>query len=73
MDFRSFHGIIQWTGKKKYTHGHAVNGLKEFIKGKGLDKKVKIHGSVEYTDVPDYIAMCDIGTLHLQDFLYYGG
>ncbi|OGL38675.1 MAG: hypothetical protein A2042_06035 [Candidatus Schekmanbacteria bacterium GWA2_38_11] len=52
-------------------HGPGIHEIKEFVQNNKLEGKVIIHGSVEYTDVPDYIAMCDVGILPFPDLLLW--
>lgn len=44
-------------------HGKAKDELESLIKELNLEKNVILHKSVQYEDVPRYIAACDIGIL----------
>jgi len=47
--------------------GPALPDLRRLIQEKGIQDRVFIHGPVDHGDVPEYIAMCDVGILALPD------
>jgi glycosyltransferase involved in cell wall biosynthesis len=51
--------------------GPIANSLKDLIQMKGLQDNVVIHSSVEYADVPKYIAMSDVGIVPLPNHPYW--
>jgi len=52
-------------------NGPAANCLKDLIRMKGLQDNVIIHNSVEYAEVPKYIAMSDVGIVPLPNHPYW--
>jgi len=48
-------------------NGPAVPAVCRIAKERGIQDKVIIHDSVEYDEVPKYIAMCDVGIVPLPD------
>jgi glycosyltransferase involved in cell wall biosynthesis len=51
--------------------GFCGQSLKDMIKDKELQDNVIVHNPVDYQQVPDYIAMCDIGIIPLPDHPYW--
>jgi len=51
--------------------GPIVSGLKELIQKEGLQNNVIVHDPVDYSEVPKYIAMCDVGIVPLPDLSYW--
>jgi len=51
--------------------GSAVYELENLVRLKGLRENVVIHGSVDYAEVPAYIAMSDVGIVPLPDHPYW--
>jgi glycosyltransferase involved in cell wall biosynthesis len=51
--------------------GPADDSLKNLINNKGLQDSVIIHNPVEYTEVPKYIAMTDVGIVPLPNHPYW--
>jgi len=47
--------------------GPALPSIKKLIQEKKLQDKVIIHAPVNHTDVPKYIALCDVGIVPLPD------
>jgi len=47
--------------------GDALPFLKELVRESHLEHVVVIHGTVDYSDVPKFIAMCDLGIVPLSD------
>lgn len=47
--------------------GPALHVLEELIHKKGIQDRVVIQGPVEHSDVPKFIAMCDVGIVPLPD------
>ena len=47
--------------------GPALPNLKRLIQKKGIQDRVVIHRPVDYKDVPEYVAMCDVGIAPLPD------
>lgn len=44
-----------------------VRDMREAIQNGGLQDRVVLHDAVSYTEVPKYIAMCDVGIVPLPD------
>lgn len=51
--------------------GSIANRLKDLARMKGLQDNVVIHDSVNYTEVPKYIAMSDVGIVPLPNHPYW--
>jgi glycosyltransferase involved in cell wall biosynthesis len=51
--------------------GPIANSLKDLIRMEGLQDNVVIHSSVEYADVPKYIAMSDVGIVPLPNHPFW--
>ncbi len=47
--------------------GSALLTLKDLIRKDNLQKRVILHDAVDYLEVPQYIALCDIGIVPLPD------
>lgn len=47
--------------------GHSLPLIENIINENGIQNNVVIHPSVDYKDVPKYIAMCDVGIVPLPD------
>lgn len=45
----------------------AIGDMRKAIQDNGLQDKVILYNSVDYTEVPKYIAMCDVGLVPLLD------
>lgn len=52
-------------------NGPIAKNLKDLVQEKGLQDNVIIHDSVDYTDVPKYIAMSDVGIVPLPNHVYW--
>jgi glycosyltransferase involved in cell wall biosynthesis len=51
--------------------GRSTNDLRELVHEKNLERNVIVHDAVDYTEVPKYIAMCDIGIVPLPNLSYW--
>jgi len=51
--------------------GKAVFELESVIKELGIENMVMVHESVSYEQVPNYIAMCDVGIIPLPNLPYW--
>jgi glycosyltransferase involved in cell wall biosynthesis len=51
--------------------GPLCSRLKELVNVKKLEKNVIVHDQVEYSEVPKYITMCNIGVVPLPDHPYW--
>jgi glycosyltransferase involved in cell wall biosynthesis len=51
--------------------GPIANSLKDLIRMEGLQDNVVIHSSVEYSEVPKYIAMSDVSIVPLPNHPYW--
>jgi len=51
--------------------GPSALELKSVVKKENMQTNVIIHDSVEYEDVPKYIAMCNVGIVPLPDISYW--
>jgi glycosyltransferase involved in cell wall biosynthesis len=51
--------------------GSSCQQLKDLIRKESLQDNVIIHGPVEYSDVPMFIALCDVATSPLPDNPYW--
>jgi len=47
--------------------GPALPHLRRLLREKGIQDRVVIRGPVDYEDVPEHIAMCDVGIVPLPD------
>lgn len=52
-------------------NGSTAGSLRTLVKSRMVQENVVIHDGVDYSEVPKYIAMCDVGIVPLPDLPYW--
>ncbi|HKM51507.1 MAG TPA: glycosyltransferase [Candidatus Bathyarchaeia archaeon] len=52
-------------------YGPQRESISEYVHANSLDEIVKLRGPVDHTEVPNYIAACDVGIVPLPDHIWW--